>query len=276
MLSINTNRARMLSTTLPELKREAQVIDYGAIIICRNGNATFDVDFKQWKVTAGSVITLFPNDMARVQESDDQFVCDMLQYDAGLLREASLNMERTVYSMLKHDRCRTNSPILTDIVTSMMHLLEIYFKQNECLVTDQLVLYQLKAFFLGFYDWISRHKEEFTPQVGSQRHHDLFAMFMDLLGANYMTYHDVATYADKLNITPKYLNNISKTATGIPVKTVIDNYLSLQIKSALRTSNESIKQLAWQFHFSDVSFFCRFFKRQTGMTPQEFRNLQTK
>ena len=54
-------------------------------------------------------------------------------------------------------------------------------------------------------------------------------------------------------------------------KTIMDNYVILQIKLVLRTCDANVKQISWDFNFSDPSFFCRYFKQHTGLTPQQFR-----
>lgn len=267
-----SEKARLYTTPLSELRDEQTVIDYGAIMICRHGTATINVDFKSWRLNAGAVITLFPNDVVQVSNASDDFEVETLRYDPAMLREASLQIEHTVYHALRKDRCRDNEGVVTQIVDYMFALLRTYFKQVECRCTDQLVLYQLKAFFLGFYDWVVRNQQT-TDDKGTRRTNELFNQFMELLASDYRLSHDVGYYADKLCITPKYLNTITKTVADHTPKTLIDHYVLLQLKLQLRNSDISIKQLAWDYHFSDTSFFCRYFKHHTGLTPQQFRSM---
>lgn len=116
-----------------------------------------------------------------------------------------------------------------------------------------------------------RNRHEEPEGYGSRRTNELFNMFMEDLEQYYMKSHDVAFYAGKLNITPKYLNTIVRNMTGHTTKNIIDQYVTLQIKLQLRNSEKSVKQLSWDFNFSDESFFCRYFKLHTGLTPQQFR-----
>lgn len=270
---LSSEKARLFTTALESLRREQTIIDYGAIIICRTGRAVMRVDFKEWTLHEGAVITLFPNDVVQVTEATDDFIVEMLRYDAAMLREASLQLEQTVYNALRKDRCRSNITVVTEIIDGMFSLLRTYFRQVECKCTDSLVFYQLKAFFLGFYDWTLRNKPTYDND-GSRRMNELFNMFMQTLECDYKLSHDVNYYASQLCITPKYLNTISKTVTNHTPKQLIDHYVVLQIKLTLRQSDTTIKQMAWDFHFSDVSFFCRYFKLHTGQTPQEFRKIK--
>ena len=195
----------------------------------------------------------------------------MLKYDSSLLREASLQMEHTVYSSLREDRCRQDSPVVTNIIDAMFSLLKIYFRQAECTCLSQLVLCQLKAFFIGFHEYLQRNPQFRADEVKSYRVRELFNRFMMLMERDYKTSRDVGYYAEKMNISPKYLTNIVKIVTAHTPKTIIDQYTILQLKMQLKRTNLSIKELAWAYHFTDVSFFCRYFKKHTGLTPQQIR-----
>lgn len=267
----STGKASLELRTLKEWLGEAVVIDYGMIILCRNGEATIRVNFSEWKLMHGSVITLFPNDVIVISEQSEDFEVESLKYDSSLLREASLQLEQTVYSQLKADRCRKETPILTNIIKSMFSLLRLYFEQEGCICLDQLVLLQLKAFFLGFYDYLYRNPAKKKTECGSPRTRELFNRFMYELEIRYRESRDVAYYANLLSISPKYLNIIAQRITGHTVKALIDHYVVLQLKRSLATENKSAKELAWEYNFSDLSFFCRYFKQHTGVTPQQFR-----
>ena len=271
-IEMRPNRKASLKTrSLDEWVDEYVVIDYGMILLCTEGEANIRVHFSEWLLKPGSVITLFPGDVVSITHKSKEFKAETLRYAASLLREASLQLEHTVYSELKTDRCRTESATLTSIVSNMFALLRLYFEQEGCICLDQLVLLQLKAFFLGFYDYLYRNPIKRTADNGSPRTRELFNRFMRELENRYRQSRDVSFYAELLNISPKYLNIVTQRITSYTTKTIIDQYVVLQIKQSLTTEEKSIKQLAWEYHFSDLSFFCRYFKQHTGMTPQQFR-----
>lgn len=271
-IEMRPNRKASLKTrSLDEWVGEYVVIDYGMILLCTEGEANIRVHFSEWLLKPGAVITLFPGDVVSITHKSEEFKAETLRYAASLLREASLQLEHTVYSELKTDRCRTESPTLTNIVSNMFDLLRLYFEQEGCICLDQLVLLQLKAFFLGFYDYLYRNPIKRTADNGSPRTKELFNRFMRELENRYRQSRDVSFYAELLNISPKYLNIVTQRITSHTIKTIIDQYVVLQIKQSLTTEEKSIKQLAWEYHFSDLSFFCRYFKQHTGMTPQQFR-----
>lgn len=292
--------ASLFRSGLEEWQEGPQVLTYGAILICRKGKARLNVNYKDWELYEGAVITLFPNDVVELKIDGDfkspqtengdcrspetengdckspqtanSFQAEILKYNPSLLREASLQLERTVYSSLREDRCRQDTPVVTNIINGMFGLLKVYFDQSECTCISQLVLCQLKAFFIGFHEYLQRNPQYRPDEVKSYRVRELFNRFMMLLEKDYKISRDVNYYAEQMNISSKYLTNIVSQVTGHTPKTIIDQYVILQLKLHLKRSTQSIKEMAWEFHFADVSFFCRYFKKHTGLTPQQIRS----
>ena len=281
--------ASLFCSGLEEWQEGPQVLTYGAILICRKGKARLQVNYKDWQLYEGAVITLFPNDVVELKVEGDckspetengdckspqtanSFQVEMLKYNPSLLREASLQLEQTVYSSLREDRCRQDTPVVTNIINGMFALLKVYFDQSECTCISQLVLCQLKAFFIGFHEYLQRNPQYRPDEVKSYRVRELFNHFMMLLERDYKISRDVNYYAEQMNISSKYLTNIVNQVTGHTPKTIIDQYVILQLKMHLKRTTQSIKEMAWEFHFADVSFFCRYFKKHTGLTPQQIR-----
>ena len=291
--------ASLFLSGLEEWQEGPQVLTYGAILICRKGKARLNVNYKDWELYVGAVITLFPNDVVELKVDGDckspqtengdckspetengdckspqtanSFQAEILKYNPSLLREASLQLEQTVYSSLREDRCRQDTPVVTNIINGMFGLLKVYFDQSECTCISQLVLCQLKAFFIGFHEYLQRNPQYRPDEVKSYRVRELFNRFMMLLEKDYKISRDVNYYAEQMNISSKYLTNIVNQVTGHTPKTIIDQYVILQLKMHLKRTTQSIKEMAWEFHFADVSFFCRYFKKHTGLTPQQIR-----
>ena len=292
--------ASLFLSGLEEWQEGPQVLTYGAILICRKGKVRLNVNYKDWELYEGAVITLFPNDVVELKVDGDfkspqtengdckspetengdckypqtanSFQAEILKYNPSLLREASLQLEQTVYSSLREDRCRQDTPVVTNIINGMFGLLKVYFDQSECTCISQLVLCQLKAFFIGFHEYLQRNPQYRPDEVKSYRVRELFNRFMMLLERDYKISRDVNYYAEQMNISSKYLTNIVNQVTGHTPKTIIDQYVILQLKMHLKRTTQSIKEMAWEFHFADVSFFCRYFKKHTGLTPQQIRS----
>jgi AraC family transcriptional regulator, transcriptional activator of pobA len=78
-------------------------------------------------------------------------------------------------------------------------------------------------------------------------------------------------YADKLAMTPDRLNDHVKRATGVTAGHLIRQRVLTEAKRQLVFTNAAIHEIAYDLSFSDPSHFTRFFRKQTGITPQEFR-----
>lgn len=124
---------------------------------------------------------------------------------------------------------------------------------------------------MGFSDFLRRNPRRRPHEAGSDRANGLFSDFMHLVADTYMSQRKVAYYASELSISSKYLGQIVVQKTGLTPKTIIDHYVVLQLEFLLRTSSMTVKEIAWNYHFADASFFCRYFKSHTGLTPQDYR-----
>lgn len=111
-----TTEPRLFTSDLASYVSDPQVVNFGAIMICRHGKACVRVNFDEWQLYEGAVLTLFPGDVVSLVQYCE-FGVEMLQYDAVMLREASLQLEQTVYEQLREDRCRQDSPLLPILST---------------------------------------------------------------------------------------------------------------------------------------------------------------
>ena len=266
----HTHDAQLTISNLASMLGDASVSECGALLICRSGEAEIVIDFQSYCLKTNAVLMLFPGDMVSLATSSDDFMVEMLRYDRATLREASMQLEQTVYSFLRADRCLAGQQIVFDIFDAIFALLRVYFRQEACRCKEQLLLCQLKSFFLGYYDWINRNPQT-TSETANRRSRELFTRFMELLERDHRTEQTVAHYAVQLSISPKYLNTIVHDVARCTPKAIIDHYVIMQMKSALRSTDVNIKELAYNFNFSDASFMCRYFRHHTGLSPQEFR-----
>ncbi len=78
-------------------------------------------------------------------------------------------------------------------------------------------------------------------------------------------------YADRMNVTPKHLNDICKRALNKTISDLIHERLVLEAKRMLVYTDMTIKQVALNLEFNDRSYFIRFFKKRMGITPERFR-----
>jgi YesN/AraC family two-component response regulator len=100
----------------------------------------------------------------------------------------------------------------------------------------------------------------------------IFLCFLSLTQQHARTEREVAFYADKLCITPKYLSKIVKDTSGQSAPQWIDQYVILEAKQLLKHSDRCIKEISDELNFPNPSFFFKYFKKHTGLTPNQYRN----
>ncbi len=100
---------------------------------------------------------------------------------------------------------------------------------------------------------------------------NIFGDFIDLLSTAYPKPRSVSYYADRLNITPKYLSVVCKKVGGKNASKIIDAYVSKDIETLLKSSRKSVKEISNELAFPNTSFFGRYVKKNLGCTPNELR-----
>lgn len=100
----------------------------------------------------------------------------------------------------------------------------------------------------------------------------IFRKFMEKLSADNGSHRSVAYYAEELFYTSKYLSKVVKTVSGKQASKLIDQHAIECIKFQLRHSDKSIKEIAKELNFSNLSFFAKYVKKHLGVSPTHYRN----
>lgn len=114
----------------------------------------------------------------------------------------------------------------------------------------------------------------YTDQQQNQQSRDqtIFDRFIQLVNLHAQQEHQIAFYAAKMCLTERYLGTVVRQASGVTAKEWIDRAILTRIKVELRHTEKTILQISEEMAFPNPSFFNKYFKRLTGMTPMEFRN----
>lgn len=103
------------------------------------------------------------------------------------------------------------------------------------------------------------------------RQEEIFQRFITLVNKYSKQERTVGFYADKLCLTPRYLNTVIKQVSRQTVMDWINQSVILEAKVMLKHSDLLVYQISDNLNFPNPSFFCKFFKRTTGITPQEYK-----
>lgn len=116
------------------------------------------------------------------------------------------------------------------------------------------------------------YNTDLTHKLKSLTHKQkLVRQFQSLVAAHFLTNKTVDFYAEKMNITPKYLSEVLLEEIGQPAKTLIDETVFLEAKTLLRQTTMSVQEIADWLNFADTSNFVKAFKKKEGLTPSAYR-----
>jgi AraC-like DNA-binding protein/mannose-6-phosphate isomerase-like protein (cupin superfamily) len=101
--------------------------------------------------------------------------------------------------------------------------------------------------------------------------HIVVKRFFQLVEENYVQNWSVAEYADQMAITPNHLTQTVNQLTGKTSSQIIRSKQILEIKRLLVHTNLSVTEIAARLNFSDQSYFTKFFKREAGVSPKQYR-----
>jgi AraC-like DNA-binding protein len=123
------------------------------------------------------------------------------------------------------------------------------------------------------YEFLNYYRREQDKQWTENRQVELFNRFCDLVVKHYRESREIKYYADLLNLTPKYLSKVIRTAAGISPVEWIEQYVTAQAKRLIEShATPTLQETAYLLGFSEPTSFYRYFKRVTGMTAKQYRD----
>lgn len=135
----------------------------------------------------------------------------------------------------------------------------------------QIIKLLLQSFVYEFYDNIA---PKLTAQLSDRNYSSaevIFKRFIKMVSTEAIQHHDVAYFAGKLCITPKYLSAVCKKQSGKTASDLINQVASNYIRHMLSSSDKSIKEIAADTGFTNLSFFGKYVRRELGMSPRDYR-----
>ncbi|MCQ2193087.1 MAG: hydroxymethylpyrimidine/phosphomethylpyrimidine kinase [Paludibacteraceae bacterium] len=133
---------------------------------------------------------------------------------------------------------------------------------------NRLLIYSLDSSF-GHGSPLLNHAEakDVTPHIL-----ELYNAFMKEIVQHFKSNNDVSFYADKLNVTTRYLAQITKKVAGKSPKEIIKEQLIREIEIQLSSSSKNIQEIAYEYGFTSQAQFTKFFKQMNGSSPTQYRN----
>lgn len=259
---INLNDAfRDIETTNQILLRNGVVI-----LLCKSDGGVITINSKEYKLSKSCVIVLPSNHIIG-------------NIDSLLMRESNsiavsedyiLNMPSPIdTSIFGYSRYMSVIKIADEKFADLQSYYRFIYKESKeeskyRLEIIQSIFYALILEILAEYEKVF----EVGDTTSDIKANNLSDRFFRLLATNYKTNRSVKFYADKLNLTPKYLSTAIKRITGRPILDWIHEAILIDAKMLLRTTDMTVQEISEQLNFSSPSAFVQFFKKHTGKTPK--------
>ena len=240
-------------------------------ILCQKGKATIYINGKLYEMHENDLLLCHPNNIIEQCMTSIDFKCYGFLLSPEYIEKIAListNWDAKLF-IEKHPIVSLN-PEEAELFHQYFELLRskltgiTYKHQKE--VVDSL----LQAFLYEFHDSMERFIKLEQPTFSSTE--ILFRTFIDMLTSSYPKERSVTWYADKLCVTPKYLSTVCKIISRHTASELINQYVIKDIEYLLKRTNKSVKEIANELNFPNISFFGKYTKRYLGVSPKQYRS----
>lgn len=261
------NSFRKMEATLFSIGQPYRIQE-GRIIFVNQGSARVLINLIEYTIRQTHFSVITPNSIVQIIEISPDFDMQMMAMNQDFL---PISGKEDFFSYLLHHQ----KNILLLLSPQEVLQTEYYFTLMWNILQEPTfrreAIRHLLASLLYYIEYIAQSNMLMNP-VRLTRQEDIFQRFISLVNACSKKERTVNFYADKLCLTPRYLNTVVRQASQQTVMDWINQSIILEAKILLKHGNRLIYQISDELNFPNPSFFCKFFKRMTGMTPHEYQN----
>jgi len=239
--------------------------------ICLENEGEIEVDGQIIKFEKNRYIALLPNQIIRMEKGHFEnskviFICLSSKMFEELLQSIP-DMLPLFFYIREHQCAELPEQEVTWLRKVHYNILED-MKNTDNLFRRQTARALITALFCKMCDIYGRL---IVRSERLNRKDDLFRKFLKLLNENFLEHKNVSWYAEQLYITPKYMSMVIKDVSGQTANDWIQSYVVHEAKRMLKNSSMNIQQIAMALKFPSQSFFGKFFKNVTGISPSQYR-----
>ena len=239
------------------------------LVLFTKGNGTHAIDFKTFDVTPGQIYFMVPGQVHSWDfEGDvDGYLVHFTEsfFQSFLLKNEYLDQFQ-FFSGAVDDAVINIPPMLQSQIVTLFETLMDETEDPGRMSTDMIRSLLLQIFILLSRTAINDQEKQLPTY-----NYTLITNFRKLIEKNFATLKLPKDYAELLYITPNHLNAVCNDLLGISAGEVIRDRVLLEAKRLLINLNLTVVEISYQLNFSDNSYFTKFFKKYTGLTPEEFR-----
>lgn len=253
--------------------RPVTKLEDASIIFCTRGKAHIEIDLQAYEITANTQLVLLPGSILNCTYAGSDFTVSYIDFSRTLFEEITSRLEPSFFHFLKEHPCIiVPEERVKPMIGLTLTMQDLYNDKDNCFRL-QIFKNFVQNFLLDFYDK-TQHLFLQKKSENISRQEEIFKRFIQLIHRYCTTQREVSFYASELFITPRYLSTIVQNVSGITAKNIIDRHVILEIKALLQSTNLSIQEISNQLCFPDQSFFGRYFKKHTGISPVKYRSMR--
>ena len=245
---------------------------------CMGGEINLEINLRTFSVSRGTLVINTPGNICRAQSIGEDKVQDVNIIVMAMSPEFLTTIRLDFNSLYRESNSILDNPCISlsqeefETCRMYMRIAEQLIHSRESRSRDALRYLISSVFYYLGNIWTEKISEaRKTADKGSVRSKMTADSFIKLVVEHHNEERNMAFYADKLCLSPKYLSKLVKTQTGRSAPEWIDAFVILEAKNLLKYSEMSIKEIVYKLHFPNQSVFYKFFKAHTGMTPSDYR-----
>jgi AraC family transcriptional regulator, transcriptional activator of pobA len=229
------------------------------------------IDFKEYEILPHHIFFVSPEQVHQVI-TNAQPTGYVILFTPEFLEQNSIQKDFIANLKLFHSSDETPPLPLSDMMQNALktfadQMFTAFHSNNE--MRFETIGAYLKLFLIECNGHCSLRPESNTQSVEVGR--ALMKNFKESVDVNFKKWHQVKDYADALNISPNYLNEVIKNSVHISAKDFIQNRIMLEAKRMVIFTGKSGKEIGFDLGFDDPSHFSKFFKNNIGQSVQEFK-----
>jgi len=238
--------------------------DHYLIVFCKRSSSQMWIDMQPFRLKSNTVFFTSPNQVI-VKEEFEYLWSTGIAFTPEFLslqENTSLPLILNPHNGFELNLSENDVPIVEDLFNKVS---EEYKKPGEW---QQRML---TAYLNLLLTYLSRLYEAQYKAVDPSADRLLLKNFQKKVNECYKELHEVGDYASLLHISAGHLSEVVKSQSGKPAIKHIHERLIMEARRMLFHTSNTSKEIAFDLGFSDASYFNRFFKRETGTTPAEYR-----
>lgn len=247
-----------------------------AILFCSKGSITFTAGLRQHTLRERTLFVHLPGTILQVESVQEQASVYAILCEEEFIRHINIDFKlltRLFLGVEEHPCLPVSTTEWEGVTRSFVEIAAEGSPLPEDNYSAEILRSVIRTLAYKVCRIVDRHiasipADETSPR---SRNEEYFNEFMRVLSKHYMEYRNVGFYADALHLTPKYLTTIVRKTSGRTATEWIDDYVVLEAKNLLKYSTKSIQEIAYFLNFPNQSFFGKYFKNHTGMTPSAYR-----